>query len=61
MMEVILNQNVRSAVYNDGQEQQNWFRDCLLNAAAAPCPGQNQRRSTFKLTHPAFTEFTCTG
>ena len=59
MMEVILNQNVRGAVYVDGQEQRNWFH--LLNAAAAPCPGQDQRRSTFKLTHPAFTEFTCTG
>ena len=61
MTDVILNQNVRGAVYVDGQEQRNWFRDCLLNAAATPCPRQDQRRSKFKLTDPAFTEFTCTG
>ena len=45
MTDVILNQNVRGAVYVDGQEQGNWFRDCLLNAAVAPCPRQDQRRS----------------
>ena len=60
MTDVILNQNVRGAVYVDGQEQRNWFRDCLLNAAAAPCPRQDQRRSRFKLTEPTFTEFSCT-
>ena len=61
VMDVILNQNVRRAVYVPGQEQRNWFRDCLLNPAAASCSRQDQRCSRFKLTEPAFTELTCTG
>ena len=51
MTDVILNQNVRGAVYVDGQEQQNLFRDCLLNAAAALGSRQDQRRSRFKANH----------
>ena len=33
MMDLVLGNNVRDAVYVDGQEQRDWFRNCLLNAA----------------------------
>ena len=60
MVDIISSSNVAEAIYVDGQKQRDWFRDCLLKATIVSCQRQTKRPSRFKLTDPAFSEFTCT-
>ena len=40
MVDVVLDQSIDipEGIYFDGQEQGNWFRDCLLQVTAVQCP-----------------------
>ena len=63
MVDVVLDQSidVPEAIYVDGQEQRNWFGECLLQATAVQCPKVSQRRSRFQITNPPLFTFILSG
>ena len=57
MTDTVLGIDVSNAVYEDGQIQRNWFKDCLFNAALISCPRVIERPSRFLQINPPLSEF----